>query len=93
MSKLRVQLLSPGPAVTAVGDGLLKHCRDQGDALGLPWEWELSSSQTWVHSLHVLCLPVALTLRMETGSVELWEILLLGQSYSSCKDLDFFPRG
>lgn len=78
--------------MTALDDGLLKHCWDLGDALGLHWEWELSSSQTRDHSVHMLWLPVALTLRMKTHSVELWEILLLGQSYSSCKDLDFFSQ-
>lgn len=29
-------------------------------------------------------------MRIEDSSVEHWEILLLGQSYSSCKDLDIF---
>lgn len=82
-----------GSAVTAINDGLLKHCWQLGDALALHWEWELSSSQTWDHSVHMLWLPVALTLRLKTHTVELWEISLSGQSYSSCKDLDFFPRG
>lgn len=81
-----------GWAVTTIDDRLLKHRWELGRALGLHWKWELSSSHTWVYSVRMLWLPVALTLRMETHSLELWEILLLGQSYSSCTDLVFFQE-